>query len=55
MRCDYLAAALAVPHLNPSRVDKAVWALCRPDILHAFKKEIEYGRATGRKPWLRAS
>ena len=42
MRCDYLAAALAVPRLNPRRVDKAVWALCRPDILSAFK-EIEYG------------
>ncbi|WP_170145818.1 M15 family metallopeptidase [Rhodoplanes elegans] len=43
MRCDHLAAALAVPHLNPSRVDKAVSALCHPDVLHAFEKEIEYG------------
>jgi hypothetical protein len=42
MRCDHLAAALAVPHLAPRRIDKAVWALLQPDPLQAFLR-IEYG------------
>jgi hypothetical protein len=42
MRCDHLAAALAVPHLNPSKVDKAVWALKQPNVLQAFE-HLEYG------------
>ncbi len=43
MRCDHLAAAIAVPHLSPRRVHKAVWALTQNDVLHAFEREIEYG------------
>jgi hypothetical protein len=42
MRCDHLAAAIAVPHLAPQKVGIAVWALCQPDILKAFET-IEYG------------
>lgn len=42
MRCDHLAAGLAVPHLNPGRVGKAVWALSQPNVLEAFA-QIEYG------------
>jgi hypothetical protein len=42
MRCDYLSAGLAVVHLAPASVGKAVFALTQPDILKAFK-EIEYG------------
>lgn len=42
MRCDHLAAALAVPHLSPSKVNKAVQALLASDVLRAFEK-LEYG------------
>lgn len=42
MRCDHLAAALAVPHLNPGKVGQAVWALNQNNILAAFAN-MEYG------------
>lgn len=42
MRCDWLAAAIAVPHLKPSRVDLAAATLQAADPLEAFRR-IEYG------------
>ena len=42
MRCDHLAAALAVPHLSPAKISKAVWALNQSDVLSAFAN-MEYG------------
>jgi hypothetical protein len=42
LRCDHLAAALAVPHLSPRKVGRAVSALLQNDVLEAFKN-IEYG------------
>lgn len=36
MRCDHLAAAIAVPHLKPSLMDRAVWGLTQSDVLGAF-------------------
>jgi hypothetical protein len=42
MRCDHLAAAIAMPHLSPGQIGKAVWALKQRDVLAAFAA-IEYG------------
>jgi hypothetical protein len=42
MRCDHLAAALAVPHLSPALIGKAVWALKQSDVLDAFE-HLDYG------------
>lgn len=42
MRCDHLAAAIAVPHLSEAKVGKAVSALHAPDVLEAFRT-LEYG------------
>jgi hypothetical protein len=50
MRCDYLSAALAVPHWSPSAVDKAVLALTRTDIdiIDAFEV-LHYGPSSRAK------
>ncbi|MEL6465281.1 MAG: hypothetical protein AAFQ58_09960 [Pseudomonadota bacterium] len=42
MRCDHLAAALAVPHLAPAKTYLAVGALKKNNVLRAFER-LEYG------------
>lgn len=42
MRCDHLAAALAVPHLAPAKTYMAVGALKKDNVLRAFER-LNYG------------